>query len=51
VDNSNELIMDALKIDEKVLMRYITLLMEKFSVSTHEALKEAAKGVISTVQG
>jgi DNA-binding NarL/FixJ family response regulator len=45
---SNEEIMQHLKIDNKLLNRYINILMDKFDVKSPALLKEAAQSVIST---
>jgi DNA-binding NarL/FixJ family response regulator len=46
--SSNEEIMHKLDISEKLLQRYIELLMEKFNVTSLKSLQKAAQGVIST---
>ncbi len=48
LDKTDDEIASAMEIDEKLLNRYIALLMEKFNVSTRENLKSAAQDVIST---
>lgn len=48
LDKPDEEITSNLELSDKLLTRYIDILMDKFDVSSREDLKEAAEGVIST---